>query len=235
MYCAWIESLFIMTLLSISGFAQPANYAELYPKECRETLYAFARYESRFAEAGEPAGLSGEFVFAIVAPEISQFSYLGNKLQTYSLKVMYVQYGKHYANFSVGLLQMQPAFIEQLDDSIRTNGYLEAQFSDYLIDRPTDREKRVEIVNRLNDTEWQIRYLSVFCTLIHKRFAHMQFADETEKLRFYAVAYNAGLHRTEADLRQIGEKAQFPHFSRHKFKYADVATWFWHTITQENR
>jgi hypothetical protein len=166
-------------------------------------------------------------MFAIVAPEISQFSYLENKLQSYSLKVMYVQYGKHYANFSVGLLQMQPAFIEQLDDSIRTNEYLKARFSDNLIDKPTDREKRVEIVNRLNNTEWQIRYLSVFCTLLHRRFAHLSFADEAEKLRFYAVAYNAGLHKTAADLQRIGEKAQFPHFSRHKFRYADVSVWFY--------
>jgi hypothetical protein len=232
---ARIKSLFIVALLPTFGFTQPASYAELYPKECRETQHIFARYESWFIQAGKPAGLSGEFVFAITAPEISQFGYLENKLQTYSLKVMYVQYGKHYANFSVGLLQMQPAFIEQLDDSIRTNGYLRAQFPDYLIDRPTSRERRVEIVNRLNDTEWQIKYLSVFCTLLHRRFADVQFAGEAEKLRFYAVAYNAGLHKTEADLRQIGEKAQFPHFSRHKFKYADVAAWFWHIITQENR
>jgi hypothetical protein len=148
---------------------------------------------------------------------------------------MYVQGGKSYANFSIGLLQMQPAFIEQLNDSIRANTELKAQFSDYLLNMPTARANRVEIVDRLSNAAWQIKYLTVFCIVINQHFAHIQFADEAEKLQFYTVAYNAGFHRTEADIKRIGQKSQFPHFSRQKFRYADVALWFYNEMKNDEK
>ena len=223
--CRVFTIIVLMFVANTYCFAQ--SYSELYPKECSQAKQFFAEHKNEFEQAGKNAGLSAEFLFAIVAPELSQFAYLSNKVETYSLKVMYVQGGKAYADFSIGFFQMKPSFIEQMENSVAADEDLKAKFSDYLFAEPNSRQARVSRIDRLNTTEWQLKYLTLFCVLVNKRFASVSFADEEEKLRFYASAYNAGVHRMENDIKQIGEKSLFPHFSRQKFRYADVALWFY--------
>ena len=52
---------------------------------------------------------------AVVFPEIVRYSDLEDLIQIRALKVLYVQYGRKYADFSVGHFQMKPSFIEQLE------------------------------------------------------------------------------------------------------------------------
>lgn len=222
----WIKKyLFSVVFLPVFCFAQ--SYSDIYPQECEATKQFFIEHKTAFEQAGKDAGLRAEFLFAVVAPELSQFTYLSNKLETYSLKVMYVQGGKDYADFSIGFFQMKPSFIEQMETAIAAYDDLKTDFSDCLFAEPDARQTRVERINRLNTVEWQLKYLTLFCVLVNKRFNTVAFADNEEKLRFYASAYNTGLHKTENDIKKTGEKSLFPHFSRRKFKYTDVAVWFY--------
>ena len=174
--------------------------------------------------------MSAEFLFAIVAPEITQFSYLSDKIETYSLKVFYVQNGKDYSNFSIGVFQMKPSFIEDLENYISANITLKNKYKKFLFENPNERQARVERVERLGSTEWQIEYLALFCAVVSHKFINMNFTDEEEKLRFYANAYNSGFHKTEQQIIEISKKALFPHFSRQKFKYSDIVIWFYREI-----
>jgi len=230
----WLKlAVCVLLTFAVTNYCFARSYSEIYPKECKIAKQFFADYKNRFEVAGKIAGISAEFLFAIVAPELTQYSYLSNKLETYSLKVMYVQGGKGYANFSIGYFQMKPSFIEQMESSIAADIDLKSIFFDYLFSEGNSREARVARIDRLNTVEWQLKYLSLFCVLVNKHFATVSFESEEDKLRFYASAYNAGFHRTESDIKKIGKKSLFPHFSQQKFKYSDIAVWFYNEILNQ--
>jgi len=221
---------YLLAVCFLPAFCFAQSYSALYPKECEATKQFFTEHKQEFETAGKNADLSAEFLFAIVAPEFSQFSYLSNKLETYSLKVMYVQGGTAYSNFSIGFFQMKPSFIENLENYVSADTALKNRYQQFLFENPDKRESRVERIDRLGSLEWQMKYLTLFCALVNKRFGNISFNSEEEKLRFYASAYNSGFHKTEQKIRDTEQKALFPHFSRKKFKYSDIAVWFYREI-----
>ena len=95
----WIKFCFLSLFLLCQKTVLAQEYAESYPEECHGTLAFWTSHKTEFEEAAARAGVSPRFMFAIVAPEISQFASLVDKAQTYALKVLYVQQGKAYANF----------------------------------------------------------------------------------------------------------------------------------------
>lgn len=215
-------------LLPAVGSGQGKRYAERYAGECREALDFWELHKADFEVAAKKAGVSPRFLFAVVAPEVSQFGSLMNKAQTYTLKVLYAQNGKAYADFSIGMFQMKPSFVEQLEVCVGKDKTLLAEFPDVRL--PADsRDTRVERIKRLDSLEWQMTYLTLFCRVVEWRFSNTSFATEEDKLRFYANAYNRGFHLSEERLRQEG-KPYFPAFARQKFRYADVALWFYRNV-----
>jgi len=87
-------------LLTVLSFAQ--EYHKQYPVECEYAVKFYGEYKIGFDNVAEKTNLDSKFVFSIVAPEITQFNYLSNIAETYSLKVLYVQGGKNYSDFSIG-------------------------------------------------------------------------------------------------------------------------------------
>jgi hypothetical protein len=204
-----------------------SSYQERYPEACEKANHFFEKHKSEFEQASEDVGLSAEFLFAIVAPEISQVSYWSNVAETYVLKVMYVHGGSVSADFSIGAFQMKPSFIEKMEVCVAEDNDLKVIFSDCLITDSDLQPAREDRLNRMSKVEWQIKYLTLFCAVVNKRFGAIAFADEEEKLRFYASAYNCGFHKSEQQIRAIEKKALFPHYVRQKFIYSDVALWFY--------
>ena len=218
---------FLLPFFTLNVNAQSEIYCKEYEKSCQKAKAFFTEHKSKLENSAKTCGLSAEFLFAVVAPEITQFSYLSNKAETYSLKVFYVQNGKAYSDFSIGVFQMKPSFIEALEDYINADTILKVKYKKNLFEKPNERQARVSRIERLDNAEWQIEYLEVFCTVVNHKFADVNFATEEEKLRFYANAYNSGFQKSEQQIKAIGQKALFPHFSRQKFKYSDIAVWFY--------
>ena len=221
--------LLFLSFLAIKASAQGEAYCKDYHKDCEKAKEFFIDHKSLFENAAQTCGLSVEFLFAVVAPEFTQYSYLSNKLETYSLKVFYVQNGTAYSNFSIGLFQMKPSFIESLENYITADTILKKEYKKFLFEKPDERQARVERIERLSAVEWQMKYLALFCIIVNHKFANTTFVNEEEKLRFYANAYNSGFHRTEEALKSV-KGAYFPHFSRQKFKYSDITMWFYREV-----
>jgi len=219
--------LFLFLFFAINASAQGEAYCKEYEKECQNAKAFFAEHKSTLEHAAKTCALPAEFLFAIVAPELTQFSYLSNKIETYSLKVFYVQNGTAYSDFSIGVFQMKPSFIEAMENYINADANLKHTYKKFLFKEPNERQARVERVERLGTVEWQIEYLALFCTIVNHKFANTAFANEEDKLRFYANAYNSGFHKTEQQIKEIAQKALFPHFSRQKFRYSDIVVWFY--------
>ena len=231
MNISWIK-LSVMVLCLLSAILCPAQeraYHERYDAECQLALSFWVSHEAEFKAIGSKAGVSARFLFALVAPEISQFGYLSDRAQTYILKVMYVQRGKAYADFSIGRFQMKPSFIERLEQCLRAESTLCTLFPEVLFTAESERAERAERIKRLESMEWQLVYLALFCRVVQQRFEHIVFADETEKLQFYANAYNVGFHLNASRLQQT-QGAYFPHLARQKYRYADISLWFYQNI-----
>ena len=231
MNISWIK-LSVMVLCLLSAILCPAQeraYHERYDAECQLALSFWVSHEAEFKAIGSKAGVSARFLFALVAPEISQFGYLSDRAQTYILKVMYVQRGKAYADFSIGRFQMKPSFIERLEQCLRAESTLCTLFPEVLFTAESERAERAERIKRLESMEWQLVYLALFCRVVQQRFEHIVFADEAEKLQFYANAYNVGFHLNASRLQQT-QGAYFPHLSRQKYRYADISLWFYQNI-----
>ncbi|MDR2804544.1 MAG: hypothetical protein LBB85_02730 [Dysgonamonadaceae bacterium] len=226
----WIKTIVVLLLIGLNtaeSRGQGNTYVALYPDECREAEVFYSEHKSLFEAAVQGMDVTPEFLFAVVAPELTQYSYLRNKLETYSLKVFYVQAGKAYSDFSIGYFQMKPSFIEKLEEYVSADSLLKTRYAFCLFDRPDERASRTERISRLGTVEWQIKYLAVFCGIVNQKFAAVAFSTEEEKLRFYASAYNCGFHKTATQIKEMEQKSIFPRFSTQKFKYADISVWFY--------
>ena len=165
---------------------------------------------------------------SVVFPELIRFSALEDDIQVRGLKVLYVQYGRSYANFSVGRFQMKPSFAETLEaDAARLFGRRERAALHLPAfergDTPALRERRVR---RLDDLEWQVWYLRLFMRVMGKRYAAAARSSPEDTLRFYATAYNTGYAAGEAAIRRRFGRRLF-HVARfapaETYEYADVA------------
>ena len=228
-YCfSFIFFIFCIT----TSQSQVDDYINKYSKDCENTKSFFAEHKNEFDNAASTCGLSAEFLFAIVSPEISQFSYLQDRAETYALKVFYVQNGKDYSDFSIGLFQMKPSFIESLENYISANTELKSKFQKFLFTKPDEKQARVERIERLSSLQWQIEYLALFCVVVNHKFRNAVFVTDKQKLCFYANAYNSGFHRTEEALKSV-KGAYFPRFSKTKYRYMDISVWFYNEVLKK--
>ncbi|MDL2261994.1 hypothetical protein LJC11_00640 [Bacteroidales bacterium OttesenSCG-928-I21] len=220
----------VAVLLNMSLFSQ--TYQQQYSAECEEAIGFYRTHKAKFDAIALATGLDSRFLFSIVAPEVSQFSYLSNIAETYSLKVLYVQGGKNYSNFSIGYFQMKPSFVEGIEEFLKNNDNLKSKYQECFIKKDSERETRVERLKRLESIDWQFKYLSVFCDIVTYRFGNKEFDNDNEKLKFYAATYNSGFNKSKEHIEEMKEKSLFPHFSRNKYKYADIAVYFYENISK---
>ncbi len=170
------------------------------------------------------------FMQSLVFPEVMRYNSLKDDIETESLKTLYVQFGQEYANFSIGIFQMKPTFAiqveikakELLSDSI----YKELQLMYENTDEEGIREERVE---RLQDNEWQLVYLTAFICICNERYKNKKFETTTEKLQYYATVYNTGFDKTEGYIYKKIKQENFylqQGMPNKKFKYGAIAAWY---------
>jgi hypothetical protein len=171
------------------------------------------------------------FMQSIVFPEVMRYSSIKDGVEAESLRTLYVQFGKEYANFSIGQFQMKPSFAEEVE--IKSKQLLadsvlkELQLNYTSADAVTIRQQRVE---RLQDTDWQLVYLTAFVAICNSTYVNKIFSSPTEKLQWYATVYNAGFNKTDTFIsKKIAEdnfylNQQMP---GKKFKYAAIAGWYY--------
>jgi hypothetical protein len=148
-----------------------------------------------------------------------------------ALKTLYVQYGDHYANFSIGPFQMKPTFAEQLEKEyckMMLENDLDAVC---LFDTNPSWKARIKRVERLSALEGQLMYLSLFCEISENRFRNLKFDTPTDRVKFLASAYNSGYHNP---VENISLKKKEKHFhtkviynpKTEKYCYSDISAFY---------
>jgi hypothetical protein len=176
---------------------------------------------------------------AIIFPELIRYNRFYDVIESGSLCVLYTRFGSDYADFSIGFFQMKPTFAQSLEN------YLYQSYEWEWVGKlklegfgPVDNfNQRMERVKRLQDLEWQIRYLIAFvkcCRLKHG----IKNSPKMDELSFLATAYNSGWDAPDSEIRNKIHLKYF-HLGRFdpmkKFAYADISRhWFLQLLRIKN-
>lgn len=153
---------------------------------------------------------------AIIFPELLRYNQLRDKLEIFGLQVLYIQFGKDYADFSIGPFQMKPSFAELIEKTGKNPAII------------TNRKERIDL---LNTTAGQFIYLRSFLRWMDKTYAHKKWHSMEEKIRFYATAYNCGFNKPESFLNAMLYKKFFriTETSTDSYNYATIAVSYYQT------
>lgn len=203
---------------------QKADYAQIFGyKYTNAVTFLYRNYwiwDSLEAHQIDPA-----FAMAIVFPEIIRYSEIKDKIEKGGLFSLYIYYGEKYANFSVGEFQMKPSFARQLEEDLTKLPKSKARHYP-AINTADIQNARKERVMRLDNLQWQVRYLALFIHIMDERYKNKQWATNAEKLKFYATAYNYGYTRPYEEILEVINKKNF-HLGwasmGERYCYADIS------------
>jgi hypothetical protein len=176
-------------------------------------------------------------VCSIVFPEVIRYNAFKDFIETKSLEWLYVQYGKDKADFSIGLFQMKPSFIEKLEATIECTPSVRNRFNVLLIDNQKDIvEKRRLRVERLKNIEWQLRYAVAYWCICEEVFKEENFDTKEAKIKFFATAYNFGFDRDVNKIKRWTTIKAFPygeHYTGKQLIYSDLSIDFFKKYAQD--
>lgn len=223
-----IYSIFLYSFVSLNTAPLLSqSYQSVYAEEFNDACSFYQSTKKKLTKCAEYLNESTPFVYAIVAPEVSQFNVVRNEIELNTLKILYVQGGTAYANFSVGYFQMKPKFIEEMESYFRTN-----KPSHHLLKTKslTEKEQRKTRLYNLDSLDAQIMYLEAFCEIMSSKIDAMNFSSKKEKLKYISTAYNSGFNKEKKILLSMFNKKFFPHFGEVKFNYSDVSCEFYFSL-----
>jgi hypothetical protein len=175
---------------------------------------------------------------SVVFPEVIRYNSFSDYIETKTLEWVYVDFGAEKADFSVGLFQMKPSFVEKLEEASKSDPSVFRPFHDILSYPAT--LSAVEIrrmrVARLQNFETQLSYAQVFLLICNTKFKSEVFADTKEKIKFYAAAYNFGFDKDVKDIKAWTTRKAFPYGVKFKGKqmiYSEVSANFYTKYADE--
>jgi hypothetical protein len=173
-------------------------------------------------------GLKPKEVKAVVFPELIRYNSLQDKMETFALESLYIQYGTDYANFSIGRFQIKPSFAENVEiDFLKLFGEQNTKIGKLSFrDTLQNQVNRSARLKRLKTKKEMITYLCLFFKIIESKYPDWK--NDEEKIKFFACAYNSGYRKSKEEIKSVIQKKFFQTgliFSK-KYCYADIS-WFY--------
>ncbi len=176
-----------------------------------------------------------KLLMAIIFPELIRHNPFRDKLEQESLDLLYVEYGAEDGlDFSIGLFQMRPSFVERLESYIQNkeksltkeNRIFEPLYTYPKVEAKKERKERV---HRLKDLAWQVKYLRCFYHILQDKFPHVMQLSMNQRVMFLATAYNRGFHCSKEEIKRWEKIENFPtgksflNQNRKQYIYGEVA------------
>jgi hypothetical protein len=222
--------LLTISFVYIKKRAANPDFGNTFGNKAAKAAAILETQKTNFDTCAKLCGVSSRFMQAIVFPEVMRYNSLKDGIEAESLRTLYVQFGEDYANFSIGLYQMKPSFAETVETKAKqllpgsTYNELQLEYT-----ATSDEDIRMERVERLQDNDYQLIYLTAFVGICNTLYRDKYFSNETEKLQWYATVYNAGFDKPDS---YISAKIKQDNFylqqgmPEKKFRYAAVAGWY---------
>ena len=225
----------IFVFLFLFSILIGTEYQILFGDRYEEAIHAYE--EIKPIMRTRVAQLNGEFNIAasIVFPEMVRYSLIRDKIETAALEVFYKKLGPDYANFSIGLFQMKPSFIERLERTvIRFDPLCEYHFISEFGENLTAEQIREMRVGRLKDIRWQIDYLVCFMKMMdyfmNRVDPNLGMMDDESRIAIYATAFNSGIWDNVEKIKRISKKKFFPYgpkSNENQCSYSDLSLYFY--------
>ncbi len=201
------------------AFSQNNNltYEQAFPKEYQEALN-FIKNNKKIID-NEFFDVPKTLLLSIVFPELTRYNIIKDFGEATTLKILYVNFGEYYANFSIGNCQMKPTFAEYLEKYQQKYSLKNLVKNPLKYDETDEKTLRELRIKRLQDFAWQLKYLKVFYFMMEDIFSQKKWKNNTEKCVFYATAYNLGIYEEQKIKNWITIKA-FPNGKNKALAYA---------------
>lgn len=174
--------------------------------------------------------IPANMAMSIVFPEMLRYSFWKDILETKALEILYISMGKEAADFSIGWMQMKPSFAEMVElhltkDTLLLNKYSELISDNKNLESETVRKERIR---RLQQFEWQLKYLGAFTDLNVKKLRSAGIPFE-EMLPYLAAAYNKGMDCEPEELKKFANTRTFPYGPgrNNPFSYVKLSEYFY--------
>jgi len=170
---------------------------------------------AQLREAIASRGGDADVLIPVVFPELVRYSLVRDRIETAGLKVFYVHIGEasgKFGNFSIGLFQMKPTFVEKFEGPVVSFGLLD-RFKDVAEYPSGSSEKAIRQVrvDRLESPAWQAAYLACFGAVMDRRFGDVAWDSAEDKTGFYAAAYNHGFLADGEEISRWEKAELFPY------------------------
>ena len=227
-----IVFIFFFNIFNLSN-----NYRKIFDNSYNNALEFLQNNQSLIINELGDNNDENSIKLSLVFPELIRYSMFKDLLETTALELMYVNYGKETANFSIGYFQMKPSFIEEMEIYINNSTVLKNKFY-YIVDYDAipDKEKRKIRINRIKSLKWQLRYLDCFYSIITERFNEKSYSKTSKKIRFFSSAYYHDFLAPEEEIHLWEKKTIFPygiHNSNKQYSYTDLAVYFYKNHSKE--
>jgi hypothetical protein len=208
---------------------QKENYSKIFSSDYQRAA-KFLSTEKGLDSIIQSHGLNTKEITAIVFPELIRYNSIQDKIETFALETLYVQYGKEYANFSVGEFQIKPSFAERIeidflkksnDKELVKNFQIKASDT---VQNDVNRSKRLK---RIKNKSGMINYLCLFWKVMSVKYPTWR--SEEEKIKFLATAYNCGYWKSRKEIQSFQLKKFFHaglSITSTQYNYADIA-WYY--------
>lgn len=219
-----------------SGWSQSVNYKDLFGDDWKKA----EEFEKDNRKWIQPLlvknNISYPLAISIIFPEQVRYSALKDKMEIGLLKTLYVNLGKDYADFSIGVFQMKPSFAETIRDELSTYLGRRAPVSFKNVSAYDDiKDYRKSIIKDLEDPESQVIYLISFILICEKKF-NLDRLDNHRLIKFLATAYNFGIDKKALEIAHMTDKKFFSTkiIATEKYCYADISLFWYESFTRDN-
>ena len=125
---------------------------------------------------------------------------------------------------------MKPTFIERLSKTRKRDKYNDL----FLYPENSSKEDvRGIIIDRLQDVEYQLKYLAYFINIIDTS-NEVKFENNYDKITYYATAYNAGSWYNEDNNQKLSKKKTYPYGANNdeikQYSYSDISLYYYQNI-----
>lgn len=221
----------LIIISSFLFFSTEPDYTEIFKYEYPAAIDMLKQNIESFNNTCSTYNIDTAIAISVVFPEFIRYSNYKDILETHSLEIIYVNLGKEYIDFSVGLMQMKPSFVENLERYIKTSLQLSKKYKFITIfNSGTEKQIRQQRLNRLKSTQWQLIYLCTFCDIISERFYQISFDSKSDKIKFYAAAYNYNFLASAEKIKFQINQCNFPYgknWTMPQYSYSNVASHFY--------
>lgn len=221
-----LATLLSFAFTSLSAQEKNIDYRKIFGRDYERAVF-YLQNERWIDSLIIQNGFKPKEIRAILFPELIRYNSIQDKIETFALETLYVQYGKAYANFSIGLFQIKPSFAEQIEiDFLNKIGSSLSGFSILAADTVQSELNRANRVKRLKSKTWIMNYICAFYKIINSKYPTLK--NEVEKIKFISTAYNCGYWKSKDEIIGYSKRKFFQtgFGTGTKYNYSEIALYY---------